>query len=240
LLSEHDAKNLKDKLNDEGFTALFEGEKAIFDEPKIVFNNNIGKVTVDKQERSFKVVWDLNPKHAPFLQLHQNRTGVFSLSCQEERITSWFSASCLHSNSKLLWRMRQYPFDFYECCIDLNASRHTRPKDAKRKVAEQNATDDKTKLCFKQLDLEWVRNFSSDIELVANEWSVWKTETIKQDERQGNGILESLYLDHADNNNQHYQISFGAVVAVTVTFSRPYHLTPLHPRHISQKQISRV
>jgi hypothetical protein len=147
-------------------------EGVLTPKPEIIFENRIGKVEVEKEVCSWKVVKLVRPEwklgkldtreyYSIVYQLHQNCTGEFSLSLQDR---------CG------LWRMRNYPFDYYECCIDLLASRHTRSHDRASGKTEKKA------LSFKRLGVEWEPS-DMNIELVSNEWSVWQLAACSSDSR---------------------------------------------------------
>jgi hypothetical protein len=180
-------------------------EGGLTPKPEIVFDNRIGKVEVEKEVGSWKLVSrESGASYFIVYNLHQNCTGEFSLSLQDR---------CG------LWRMRNYPFDYYECCIDLFASRHTRPQD------RASGQTEKKKISFRSLDVWWAAQKTGEkrkkkdmnIELVSNEWSVWQQDACICEPHECTCSLRGVPMEclYDDEGDAHYQVSFGTTTAAT-------------------------
>jgi hypothetical protein len=241
---------LSDAKKDEPFTQRID----LIRKSNIVFQNNIKPIEFEKEQASFKLNDDPRSPGSTFFayQVHLNGRGVFSMSTQDNT----------DNNPKYggySWRMRQYPFDFYECCIDLHLSRHSSYSpypyiptvcsycfdiDIRYSVDKICQRLDcggelsKPKTFFAKYNPEWMpeKGIPLNFELVANEWAVWQAAECAPS--------ESVYLDEEDKKTVHYQVSFGTITAkapFTKYISTLSLLLPLLPaRYFSQKHISRL
>jgi hypothetical protein len=173
----------------------------------IIFQNNIKPIEFEKEHPSFKLNHDpLIPGSTFFAyQVHLNGRGVFSMSTQDRT-----GQDNTPNSSGFSWRMRQYPFDFYECCIDLNLSRHSSHSVDKMVSKILDAVSEaKPNAFFKKYNPEWLPDAGiPNFELVANEWAVWQ-ENASQASPPAPAPSEDVYLDGEENQAMHYRVSFG-------------------------------